>query len=147
MLYGTKARLQKTELRYIHTQRGGLCLYQLSNVTCPKVKSTRGRHGVTVRQTVATAFRGFQGSAVGTRPASSTLKCSSKLRGSLASLTVHQVEEIKLSFLLTCLGIDCAKLSVQVDQEVSGPIYNLTAALARPTYQEISAVSLVRKVS
>ena len=36
---------------------------------------------------------------------------------------------------------------MKVDQEVDGPVYNLETALTRPTYPEITAVSLVRKVS
>ena len=33
---------------------------------------------------------------------------------------------------------------MRVDQEVNGPAYDLAAALARPDYPGISAVSLVR---
>ena len=36
---------------------------------------------------------------------------------------------------------------VKVDQEKSRPVYNLETALSRPVYPEISAVTLVGKVS
>ena len=64
------------------------------------------------------------------------------------TLTVPQVrlKPILFFFLLVFPGIDCAKLSVLVDQTADGPIYSLQTSLARPSYQEISAVSLVRKV-
>ena len=57
------------------------------------------------------------------------------------------MKEIKVSELDNFLpGIDCANLSVKVDQEVDGPVYSLETALTRPTYPEITAVSLVRQV-
>ena len=62
------------------------------------------------------------------------------------TLTVPQVGlKPILSFYRFFPGIDCEKLSVLVDQTADGPVYSLQTTLARPTYQEISAVSLVRK--
>ena len=116
--------------------------------------SSSGHRGVTVKQIAARAsrpsgaFKGSQESATGTEATRSTPKVSSKLRSNLAFLTAHQVKEIKVSELDNFLpGIDCAKLSVKVDQEEDGPVYSLETALTRPTYPEITAVSLVRKVS
>ena len=86
-----------------------------------------------------------QENGAGTGAATSTRKLSSKLRPSLASLIVHQVGGIKIDFYLVLPGITCANLTVKVDQEVSGPVYNLKTALARPIYPQISAVSLVKK--
>ena len=68
-----------------------------------KASLSRGLRGVIVTQTVARAFRpseairGSQESAVGTGATRSTPKVSSKLRSSLAFLTVHQVGERKAS--------------------------------------------------
>ena len=72
---------------------------------CVKVTSSSGQHGVTVTQIAARAsrpsgaFKGSQESEVGTGATRSTPKVSSKLRHNLASLTVHQVGEIKVSHL------------------------------------------------
>ena len=92
--------------------------------------------------TVARGSRWLRGNVAGRGATKSTLKVSLRLRRSLASLTAPQVKA-KLNVLFF-QGIECAKLSVKVDQEVDGPIYNLETVLVRPAYPEISAVSLVR---
>ena len=115
------------------------------------MKPSNGLHGVLARETAPRASepsessRGWQENGAGTGAATSTRKLSSKLRLSLASLIVHQVGGIKIDFFLVLPGITCANLTVKVDQEVSGPVYNLKTALARPLYPQISAVSLVKK--
>ena len=115
------------------------------------MKPSNGLHGVIARETApraskpSEALRGWQENGAGTGAATSTRKLSSKLRPSLASLIVHQVGGIKIDFYLVLPGITCANLTVKVDQEVSGPVYNLKTALARPIYPQISAVSLVKK--
>ena len=59
--------------------------------------SSSGLRGVTVTQIVARALKGSQESEVGTGATRSTPKVSLKLRDNLASLTVHQVGEIKVA--------------------------------------------------
>ena len=62
------------------------------------------------------------------------------------TLTVPQVRLKPILFFYRFFpGIDCAVLSLLVDQTADGPVYSLQTTLARPSYQEISAVSLVRK--
>ena len=95
--------------------------------------------------TVARGSRWLRGNVEERGATKSTLKVSLRLRRSLASLTAPQVKaKHDVPFFQIPQGIECAKLSVKVDQEVDGPIYNLETVLVRPAYPEISAVSLVR---